>query len=336
VAPVPSRELTQGHHGIGREAFEKLLASESGLEITCDRVAELGESEIDAAQRRLEAAAHSLRPDGTVDDALATLESDRAEDAAQLDALARGAIDEAAAFVRTTRFATLPSGLRLQAAIAPRVDPIGGLAVLDFRRDGRGTASDAVFRVSPPASELSRIRIAEWYGALAPARMRLIALDQTVPGRALEEAVRAACPDRIRRTASVAGFTEGWPAYARRAAVAAGFGKDDARIALADASADLVLGARAVAAARIHEGRMTIAEAVNLFRDRAHLPADLAEREARLCAADPLRALAVVGRRELEQIAGAMQERKGSRGAAHDAILAAGALPFPALRAWLD
>jgi uncharacterized protein (DUF885 family) len=200
----------------------------------------------------------------------------------------------------------------------------------------RSKIVEATIHFAGPTAILPAAAQEEWLSALSPVRLRMLALREGVPGIALERAVRAGNPSPMRRDIACEAFERGWGDYARRVALASGFGARDPLTAAAAAAADLAVAARAICASRIHAGSMTVSDARELFRRQALMPGEVASLEARRCATDPCVALELVGRIEIEKLVAELQSKKGfSAVAARDRLLRTGALPFDALRTLL-
>lgn len=327
-----------GHHRVSRENFDALVRFESGLGADASAIAEVAQAELEGARRRFASAAAVAFPRaGTPEEAVAAatkaLAADRALDAAALLAIADEAAREAYSFCKANLVVTVPDGLRVTPAVGVGTMGTGALATVESSFGSRTQVAEAVMRLAAPIHYLPAAAQEEWLSGLSPLRVRMLALSQGVPGVALERAVRAHNPAPSRRDVSCEGYERGWGDYARRVALEAGFGQTDPMMPVVSAATDLVVAARALCAARIHAGSMTVAEAREVFRRQAYLPGEVAGIEARRCASDPLVALELLGRIEFEKIVRELQGQRGiSAVAARDRVLNTGALPFDALR----
>jgi hypothetical protein len=329
---------------VNRVLFEALLKAESGLDIDASRVAEAAQSELEGARRKFEAQALTLLkttdPKASDEDleravsaALRAIAADRPLDAHTLDALSRQATSETLAFARTAGLVTIPESLRVSTAVERGAVDGGALAASDAFFSPRTRVTTAVVKVSTPTAVLPAAAQEEWLSALSPSRLRILALAEGAPGLAVLRAAQSQNRSHIRRKLGCQGVDRGWADYARRIAVDAGYGANDTSVKLAGLSMDMVVAARALCAARIHAGTMTVTEARETFRRQALLPGEVANLEARRCASDPLVALELVGRKELERlVADVGAKRSLTLAGARDRILNTGPLPFETLR----
>lgn len=333
----------EGHHRVHRVLFEALLRAESGLDIDAPSVAEAAQAELEGARKRFEAAALAYRTareprepedaERAVALALRAVAADRPLDGSTLKALAKSAVAKALAFSKSAALLTVPESLHVDASTVLGATDSGALAAAGSTFSERSRTTRAVVKVSTPIAVLPAAAREEWFSALSPARLQVLALAEGSPGLALLRSVQFQNASRIRRSIGCQGFDRGWSDYARRIAVEAGFGHDDPTVELASRSMDMLVAARALCAARIHAGSMTLTEAAEIFRRQAWCPPEVALLEARLCAIDPLVALQLVGRREVERLVADVASRRGMGApGARDRILRTGSLPFPSLR----
>lgn len=320
------------HHSLGRATFDALARAESGLDTNADLIGELAEREFEGAQKRFFSASKEAFPDArTTDDAakmaLEQISNARAIDRDGLVPISNRAAEDARAAISGGAFAKVPAGFAVSVKSAESARH--GSALTSGTTYIANGATTAEFAVAAPIPRMGIGDRAVWYGALSPLRLRLAAFEEAAPGRGFARAVRAENSSPIRRDASVAAWDLGWGDYARRNAAEPSNPIERAVMA----HEDMLVALRALSAARIHGARMNVAEATELFRRRCLLDGGSAEREAKRCAAEPILALELLGRVEIERIVEELMQKRGfSRGPIHNLILQKGSLPLPVLR----
>jgi hypothetical protein len=329
----------QGHHRMQRNLFDALVKAESGLDINANTISELAQAELEGARKKFEALAVAAMPqkeadvDRAISAALRTIAADRPLDAQTLETLSKQAAAETLAFAMQSKIVTIPEKLRVTTIVGRGPGPEGGLSEVETFFSGGSRVTNAIVRVSAPIPVLPAAGQEEWLSALSPARLRIVALTDGAPGEAVLHTNLNSNGSQVRRDIASQGFERGWGPYARRLAIDAGYGANDPAIALASASADVVIAARALCAAKMHAGSMTVADARELFRRQAYLPGEVATIEARRCAADPCVVFELVGRLEIERLVREIQTARNVPAlAARDRLLKTGALPFDTLR----
>ncbi|MBL8693302.1 MAG: DUF885 family protein [Planctomycetes bacterium] len=318
-----------GHHSIGRTILQKWLSAEAGEEVSTRELAALAEEELGAARKRLEALATAMVPDAisveqALEMALERLDAARPRSEEEVPGTADAALASARALANSV--ITVPLGV-------PAFARATALPGASYELLGAPSAVNASFTVGLPPREMAPVRRGELYKALSAPRLTTAALREGTPGRALAAAIRSQFPEGLRRSVTSRAAEEGWPAYAAPMALREAGSSVEPLVQLAGILDELASAARALVVTRIHDGRMTLAEAAALFRERALLGRERAEREAQRCAVEPRCALEVLGKRRFEQIARELQRGAGrSARDVNDALVSLGALPPAALR----
>ncbi|MBI3819363.1 MAG: DUF885 family protein [Planctomycetes bacterium] len=319
------------HHRMGRANFSAFVHAESGLSMSAEQIAELGERELEGARKQFliyakAACPQAATPDDAANAALARVSDTRAIDGAGLQPIGKNAIDEARELSAGGAFATYPSGFAVtaNASRARHGSALTGGEICIGKN-----ASNATFEVAAPLDRMGIGDRTSWFSTLTPLRLRLAALEELAPGKGLARAARAQNSSAIRRDVALAAWDLGWGDYARRNAAE----PMETLEQVVMAHEDMLVAMRAIAAARIHGGSMSISEATDLFRRRCFLDGAVATREARRCAVEPSLALELVGRVEIEEIVDQLHQRKAlSRMTINNLLLQKGALPLPVLR----
>lgn len=349
-----------GHHRVGTEVFEALATAEFGAPLTVGALTAQAEAELEDARRRFFEAAKAAFPNcETADElqakALEAIDRGCAIDAKDLPALVDAALEAASTAIGGGEFGSVPSsfvissgdgardearhgradhaGLRVEPQVARAIRR--GAAIAATETSSAGGFVNAEFHVSSPPSRFGMGSRSAWYRSLSPARLELLAYSEVAPGKAFARAVQAGLSDPVRRVVSSRAFDLGWADYARRAAVAQ-YAPDHVRT-LACAAEDVLAAARSLAAAQMHGGATaSLADAMGLFRRRAFLDGEMSRREAMRCAAEPVLALTIASRLEIEKIAKTLSERRAlSKPTIHSMILQKGPLPPAVLRSLL-
>lgn len=320
------------HHKTGRRDFEFWVHAESGLNLTADQVAELASRELEGSRAAFFASAKAAYPsvensEEAAKHALVAISDARALDGDALAPMTQIAADQARAVAADGAFATVPAGFGVRAASGSSVRTGSGYTSGTLAL-GQGAAW-ATFKVAAPLGRLGAADRVDWYSTISPLRLRLAAFEEVAPGKAFAAALRSENRSPIRRDVAAAAFELGWGDYARRnAAIPA-----EPLEKVVMAHEDMLVAMRALVSTRIHAGTMSVAEATDLFRRQCMLGGGESEREARRCAADPMLALELVGRVEIEKIVDELRQKRGlSRGPVNNLILQKGALPLSSLR----
>lgn len=312
---------------VGRDLFDRLLATAHMLPGSADEMARYGERLRQEATGRLERLAAEIAP-GVAWHALA--ERLRETERVDGDVLAayRSAMLEARDFTAEHGVAEVPevpldvvetpAFLRALIPFAAYLSP----GAYDSAR--RGT-----FFVTSPEPGAAR-------GVPAPAELRTTALHEGVPGHHLHLSVATALPQHVRRVLSTPASLEGWALYCESLMEELGFLASPAE-RFFQAHHLLWRALRVHIDVGLHTRKMPVDEAVALLRDELGMPEASARAEVRrYCAMPTYQLCYAVGRREILKL---REDARAEQGAAfslhtfHDELLRYGALPT-ALARW--
>ena len=142
---------------------------------------------------------------------------------------------------------------------------------------------------------------------------------------------------KVRRSTlfAPASYIEGWAHYCEQMMLEAGFGRGDSALKLGQLGEALVRLARFVVGIRLHTDDWSVEQGVRFFREEAFLEEASARREAERGTFDPTYIVYSIGKLMLLKLRHDWQEEqhgKTTLRAFHDAFLAQGSAPFPALR----
>jgi uncharacterized protein (DUF885 family) len=187
-----------------------------------------------------------------------------------------------------------------------------------FDREQRG-----IFWVTPPGGDAEKLK------GHARASIQIVALHEGFPGHHLQLTRANRHPSRVRRLADSSLFIEGWAFYCEELAFEEGLLGAEARVCqLKD---ELWRACRIVIDMRLHQGRMTPAEAVDMLVRDADIERPNAEAEVRRYTYSPGYQMAyAIGKQELLALREKVRRAEGvgfSLRGFHDRVLDEGSLP---------
>ena len=164
-----------------------------------------------------------------------------------------------------------------------------------------------------------------------------ISMHEVFPGHYLHYQHLRRVTSKVRRSTlfAPASYIEGWAHYCEQMMLEAGFGRGDAALKLGQLGEALVRLARFVVGIRLHTDDWSVEQGVRFFREEAFLEEASARREAERGTFDPTYLVYSAGKLMLLKLRRDWQEEqrgKTTLRAFHDAFLAQGSAPFPALR----
>ena len=205
---------------VGRERYALFAAAFNGIELDLEETYAWGFAELHRIEGRMAAVAERIRPGATVDEAIATIDTDPARVITGADAFRawnQDLIDSTIEALDGVHFDIAPPLRRCEAMIAPA----GGAATMYY---------------TPPSEDFSRPG-RTWYPTLGTERFPTwrevsTCFHEAVPGHHLQVGQLRLMGDRLTRWQRLFGFVsghgEGWALYAERLMGELGFLEDPA------------------------------------------------------------------------------------------------------------
>jgi uncharacterized protein (DUF885 family) len=329
-----SRDLLPRAHGdfaLGRERLLEKLKLAEGLEgVTPEQLVALGERELKEARRRYDEAARQVAAGRAGADPLKIVEEDHAKPD-ELMIAAQANAEAVTDFVRAQKWATLPEPARPKVLDLPPA--LWGFAQLSVAGPLEPKPRDGYLYVDPVDKAWPEKRKQEHLRAFNRPTM-VMAFLHDLPGQYVLNERNRRAPTTMLKLALAPTLVEGWPGYAERALLDAGFAPGDARVRLVVERAAMLRAARLVAAVRLHALGAKLDDVAKLLADEAYCDDYQARREAERAALDPWVLYDALGRVEIEKLRDDWRAAHddASLGAFHDALLAHGTPPVTLLR----
>ncbi len=268
-------------YALGEELLEEMLWATERVDVPLDRLWEVAREDLERNEAALEEACARMGCEGGVEEGIRRMRSQKPRGSPVEEA--RRQVDRLERFVRERELVTIPDGG------SPRVDVSPpylrwNLAQIDIPGVFDGDMP-ATYFITPPDETWSE----EERQAYLPSRHELlfISLHEVWPGHFLQFLHAHRCPFRVGRHFVGYGFAEGWAHYSEQLCWEAGLGEDHPEAEVGMLVSALQRNARFLASLGLHTGRMTVEEAEDLFRERAHQDAGGARQQAARGTFDP-------------------------------------------------
>lgn len=309
--------------GVGEDLLARILATKHMLPDTPDRIARRGEEMIARLTEAITDAAEGL---GFADrrTALAEVKKDLPAPG-DLVAEYEDAMRWTERVVRERGLATAVEGAPLEVRETPtfwrHTTPYAAYSSPGpFDEDQRG-----IFWVTPPDGDLEKLK-----GHPRPSIV-VVALHEGFPGHHLQLTRANRHPSRVRRLGDSSLLIEGWAFYCEEMAYEQGLLSPESR--LCQLKEELWRACRIVIDMRLHQGRMSPSEAVEMLVRDADLERPNAEAEVRRYAYTPGYQMSyAIGKQELLRLRERVAAAEGagfSLARFHDRVLDQGSIPTP-------
>ncbi len=320
---------------LGRERFERKLALDEGLPLSCDRLLTIAERELGRVQEEFRTVAGKLGFKEPMD---AWQKAKAAHPApGTLIPTVRDQVTQLRTFLERSGVVSVPNGNELYVAASPEFLRWSTASIwMPGPFETRPTRSTYyltdVLRSWPQDRQIEHLR------DLNLPTLWSISMHEVFPGHFLHFQHLRATDSKVRRSTLLAPTTyiEGWAHYAEQMMIEVGFGKDDGNVQLGQLAESLVRLARLVVGIKLHADDWSVEQGVRFFQNEAYVEESHARREAERGTFDPSYVGYAAGKLMLLKLRQDWQEQQGGKPslrAFHDAFLSQGSAPFWALRA---
>ncbi len=321
---------------IGNRLYSRMLATGEGLDLPLERIAAVGQANLEENLARLREVAASIAPGKPVQ-AIVDDISRNHPDAAGLIPDTREMLEDIRQSLADYDIIALPSEDRCQVVETPAYMRYA-FAAMDSAGALETRATESFYYVTPVEDHWTAEQAEEWLAKFDYNTLKIISIHEVYPGHFVHHLHnRYGRPlPLINRAATSYAFTEGWAHYTEQMMLETEYGKSRPELLLTQLLEALVRNCRYVCSVAMHTGSMRVDEATRFFMENAYMGEHPSRREALRGTFDPgylnytLGKLMILKLREdfRREQNGGYSLRKF-----HDSLLSFGAPPLPLLRA---
>jgi hypothetical protein len=325
-----------GNFALGAEALSEHLADFELVDVPLDRLREVAWSHLRAEQAVFAETAHKVDPTGTLDTAIAKLQSDHPA----ADGLVAEASKELAGlkqFIQDHKILTIPPELDLHVDETPGF--ARALVIAEFDPPGplEQHAREAFYYVTPPSATLTPKQVDDYLGAFDYSDFLITSTHEVWPGHYMQFLSQKAHPEWsiVRKLAGAESTTEGWAQDTEQMMTDAGLGDGAPLLKLGQLEEALLRDCRMVAALEMHTHGMSVEDATKLFVKECYVPEPAARPEAYRGTSDPGYLTYTLGKLAILKLREDYKQKMGDKFSLaefHDRFLAAGLVPLPIIR----
>ena len=320
---------------IGSHLYSRMLATGDALHLPLERIAAVGQANLEENLRQLQELAASMSPGKTIRE-IVDENSRNHPSAAGLIPETRELLEDIRQSLLDYDVISLPSEDRCQVVETPAYMRYA-FAAMDSAGALETKATESFYYVTPVEEHWTSEQAEEWLSKFDYNTLRIISIHEVYPGHfvhGLHNRYGRSLP-LINRAATSYAFSEGWAHYTEQMMVETEYVKGRPELRLTQLLEALVRNCRYVCSLAMHTGEMTVDEATRFFMDNAFMGEHPSRREALRGTFDPgylnytLGKLMILKLRE--------DYRKEQDGGYrlkdfHDHLLSYGAPPLPLLR----
>jgi hypothetical protein len=271
---------------LGADRFAAKLRFEEGIEISLDRLLEIGLRELNEVQEEFRASAGRVEPGDPLE--VWRRVKDRHAPANGIVNAARDQLARLATFITRRDLVTLPAGE--QVIVAPTPDFFRwSFASMWTPGPFETKTTRAYYYLTDIDPAWPADRRQDHLRDFSTPTLWSISMHEAYPGHFLQFQHVRQTESKARKSLMLcsAAFVEGWAHYCEHMMIEAGFEKQDPTVRLGQLAEALIRIARLVVAIRLHAEDMSVEQGVRFFRDEAFVEEGTARREAERGTFDP-------------------------------------------------
>lgn len=320
-------------YSLGPEGFVEMLRQTQGIDVSLERLREIGQADLDRNLAAMEAAAKQIDPERSVRETVLAVQAEKpatdkvlAVATAQSEQMRRVLLDKQIISIPSEDVAVLresPPFMRWNAAF---LDPAGPFET---------GALPSFYYISPPDPAWPK----EQQRAYVPGTTDLlfITIHEVWPGHFLHGLHLKAQPSDVLKSYWNYAMGEGWAHYTEEMMWEAGF-TDDPRVHVGQLQNALLRNVRYMSALGLHTEGMTVEQSLAKFRDEAFQDEANARQQAVRGTFDPMYLSYTLGKLIILKLRDDYRAKVEADGGTfslmefHDRLLSYGAAPLPVIR----
>jgi hypothetical protein len=323
------RPKANDNFALGAELFHQMLFATERVDISLDKLQEIGRLDLDRNLAALKEACAQFDPGKSLADCTVKQTADKPK-GSPLDA-AREQLKELRGFVVDNQIVSIPGTEEAQVDEAPPYQRWNFAYINIPGPYEKGLPS--VYYISPPDPKWP----AAEQKAYLPGNATLLftSVHEVMPGHFLQFLHANRVPSRFGQVFVGYAFAEGWAHYAEEMTWDAGLGAKDPETHVGQLTEALLRNVRFLSAIGLHTGHMSVAESEKMFRESAFADEGDARQQAARGTFDPAYLNYTMGKLMIRKLRDDWTATRGGRSAwreFHDQFLSFGGPPIPLVR----
>ena len=335
------------HYALGREKYQRMLREGELIDLSPERILDLGLKELQREQAAFAAAAKLIDPNRKAIEVFKEIQKEHPQ-AENLISDAKKNLEAIRKFVVDRRIVTIPSQVRVQVEETPQFARATSFASMDTPGPFETKATEAYYYVTPVENDWTPKQKEEWLTAFNYYTTDIVSIHEAYPGHYAQFLCLNASPaTKLEKILDSYPFVEGWAHYTEQMMLEQGFGASTAessthadlvraaKYRLAQSDEALLRLCRLCVSIKTHCEGMLLEEATRFFEDNCYYEHKPAYQEALRGTFDPGYLYYTLGKLQILKLRRDYQEQEGAAFSLqkfHDEMLRHGMPPIRLLR----
>ena len=284
---------------LGEEKFGRFLAQTELVNLSPQKVLEIGMAQLKAEQDAFTEAAKKIDPNKPATEVFKQIQSEHPASDKLIPDIAKD-LDKLRKYVVSRRLVGIPSEVRAKVKETPQYLRATSFASMDTPGPFEKRATEAYYYVTPTEEDWPEQEKEEWLTAFNYYTSDVVSIHEVYPGHYVQFLhLNASTASKVEKMFGSYAFIEGWAHYCEKMMIDEGFGspsnsspsEDDvkraAKYRMAQADEALLRLCRLCVSIKVHTQNMSIDEATKFFQDNCYYEQKPARQEAMRATFDP-------------------------------------------------
>ena len=285
---------------LGEEKFRRLLAQTELVDLSPQKLLEIGLEQLKAEQEAFAKAAKIIDPDKSPIEVFRQTQSEHPTPEKLIPDVAKD-LDKIRKYVTSHNLVTIPSDVRAKVKETPQYLRATSFASMDTPGPFEKRATEAYYYVTPTENDWPEKQKEEWLTAFNYYTSDITSIHEAYPGHYVQFLrLNASSATKVEKIFGSYAFVEGWAHYCEKMMVDEGYGsatgatpsEEDAKRAakyrMAQADEALLRLCRLCVSIKMHTQKMSIDEATKFFQENCYYEEKPSRQEAMRATFDPL------------------------------------------------
>jgi uncharacterized protein (DUF885 family) len=325
---------SHGDFRIGADAFHKKLMYEEMVDLSLDRLLEVGYANLRQNQAALKEVCKKINPSETPEQIIEKLKQDHpAPD--QLLATFRNTFSGLIDFINAHHIISIPSPSHPILEETPPFLRALTTASMDTPGPYEKVATEALFNVTLPEKDWSAERTREFMTAFDRGTIVSTAIHEAFPGHFIQLLYFRQVPSKARKLIWANSNVEGWAHYTEQMMLDEGYGDGSLELRAGQLMDALLRNCRYIVGLEMHTGKMSFDQGIQFFMKEGHLSHAYAELETKRGTSDPTYMYYTLGKLEILKLRDDYRKKEGANYSLlkfHDEFMKQGGVPITLIR----
>jgi uncharacterized protein (DUF885 family) len=304
--------ISNGDFRIGADNYAKKLQYDEMVDVSLDRLLEIGYANLHQNQEEFKRVAKLVDPKKTPEEILSDLQKDYPPPDKLLSTFNQ-MLTGIRQYIVDHHIVTIPSPVPPIVEETPPFMRALTFASMDTPGPFEHVAKEAFFNVTLPEPTWAKPEVESFMGQFNRYTMQAVAIHEVYPGHYVQFLWVPQAPSKARKLLGCSSNAEGWAHYSEQMMLDEGYGNNDPKLRLGQLEDALLRNARFIAGISMHTGKMTFDQSVEFFQKEGYQTKSVAVVETKRGTSDPTYLVYTLGKLEILKLRADYKQTMGDK-----------------------